>query len=245
MIKSFNIFINEDVQIDELFYDGDKIELRVKNDKSIYGQIESYDRKARPFEIRYYYKGQYQGIKYADDMEKAKIKLKKILNQMSKYVKKYENFLFEYKRENNLEINFDLLDNLTFKPPILYDKDRDIMELAAYNGDDEVGYSHYNRVKEGDDRWYSDLAAIKVKYRSEYNGLAMILRLLVHAITGFIKVESKDFSPSGQNFMEKWAKAGYWDFNLKNKTATLTDLGKEEAEKYAEKYLNVKNINWK
>lgn len=94
MITKFNTFINECINIDEIFYDGDKIELRLKNDPTTYGQIESYDKKSRPFAIRYYYHKQYQGIKFANDMEQAKKKLKNILQQMSKIsIKNYKNFV--------------------------------------------------------------------------------------------------------------------------------------------------------
>lgn len=144
----------------------------------------------------------------------------------------------------NFDINFNLIDNLTFKQPILYDKTRNIIEISAYNGDNEVGYAHYKRVKKSDKKWYSDLTAVKEKYRIDYNGVALILRLLVHAKTGFSTVKSRDYSRSGQKFMEKWDSVGYWMFDLKKKTSILTEFGKKEAEKFAEKYLNIKNINW-
>ena len=91
--------------VDDIFIanlDGDSsFKLKVKDNPNIWGIIEKeYSKTTRKeiFAIKYYWNNVYQDTKYADDMDKAKEKLKRILKQVidqtnnMKYIQTYENF---------------------------------------------------------------------------------------------------------------------------------------------------------
>lgn len=147
-----------------------------------------------------------------------------------KYLSKF--IMFE-----NLE---NKLNTLTFVGPRDY---FDLLEIAALDNDKVIGYSHYTGVD--DNSWKSDLLSVNKNYRNEeYPNLALILRLLTHAITERTVVTSTGFSVSGEGFMKKYDKLGYWIFDIDNKKATLTEKGVEEAEIYAKKYMDIQEIDW-
>lgn len=138
------------------------------------------------------------------------------------------------------ESNENKLDTLQFVGPRDY---FDLMEIAALDNDKVIGYSHYIGIDY--ESWLSDLLYIKKEYRTdEYPKLALILRLLSHAVTKRIIAKSKDYSKSGIGFMKKYEKLGYWIFDEDNKKATLTNKGKKEAEYYAKKYMNIEKVDW-
>ena len=120
----------------------------------------------------------------------------------------------------------------------------DIYEIAAIdNNDDIIGYSHYIGVD--DESWLSDLLSVKKDYRNnDYPQLALILRLLTHAVTERIVAKSKDYSASGEGFMRKYEKLGYWVFDIGSKKATLTEKGVQTAEEYAKKYMDMQEVDW-
>ncbi|NPV13207.1 MAG: hypothetical protein HPY57_15680 [Ignavibacteria bacterium] len=97
--------------VDDIFIanlDGEStFKLKVKDNPSVWGIIEKeYSKNLRKevFAIKYYWNNVYQDTKYADDMEQAKEKLKRILKQVldkitnMKYIQTYKNF-------NNNEIS--------------------------------------------------------------------------------------------------------------------------------------------
>jgi len=91
--------------VDDIFLvdlDGEStFKLKVKDNPNVWGIIEkeySKNQRNEVFAIKYYWNNVYQGIKYADDMEQAKEKLKRILKQVldqttnMKYIQTFEKF---------------------------------------------------------------------------------------------------------------------------------------------------------
>lgn len=119
-------------ELEEIFHGGDEIELRVKENPRIYGIIDKYEKKSRPFQIRYFYNNIYQSTNFADDMGKAKELLKTTLEQIMKekenkykYVKTFESFtdnVYMKKAETNKEFTFKKCESGEnhFKPSFNY-----------------------------------------------------------------------------------------------------------------------------
>lgn len=146
-------------------------------------------------------------------------------------------YLSKFKIFENIE---NKLDTLTFIGPRDY---FDIYEIAAIDKNKVVAYSHYIGVD--DESWLSDLLSVKKDYRNnDYPELALILRLLTHAVTERTVAKSKDYSASGEGFMRKYEKLGYWVFDIESKKATLTEKGVQTAEEYAKKYMDMQEVDW-
>jgi hypothetical protein len=99
--------IVDDIFIANLDQGDAKFELKVKDNPNIWGVIEKDYNKNRTkeiFTIKYYWNNVFQDTKYADTIDEAKEKLKRILKQVIEqtkqmtYIQTYENF----KLRNNI-----------------------------------------------------------------------------------------------------------------------------------------------
>lgn len=90
------------MQIDELYLGPEHFKMWVHEHPQHYGEIEHFEKKSRPFQIRYYYDQQYQGTEFAGNIQEARQKLEIILQQLVmkketpfQYLKRYESFVTE------------------------------------------------------------------------------------------------------------------------------------------------------
>lgn len=134
------------------------------------------------------------------------------------------------------------IDDLTFinKPYF------DIYKISAMLGDKEIGYIQYKKPSKKDKNCLVLLISKDKKLRGDtyFPKLSVILLLLAHAITGKLVVKGEDYTASGNAFMKKYERLGYWKFIKIRKESTLTKFGIEETEKYAKKFLDIENIKW-
>ena len=121
-----------------------------------------------------------------------------------------------------------------------------IYKISAMLDNVEIGYIHYVKPTKKDKWCLVKLIAKDKKLRGEeyFPKLSVIMFLLAHAITGKLIVKGEDYTASGNAFMKKYEKQGYWKFIKIRKESTLTDFGIKEAEAYAKKYLGLENIKW-
>ena len=100
------------VNIEERYIGKDKLELRVTENPKLYGFIEPFEDKSRPFILKYFYNDKYQDCDFADDMTEGKERLGKILtilynNMNESRLFRFNNFLNEGKYDSMVGILVD------------------------------------------------------------------------------------------------------------------------------------------
>jgi len=128
------------MNIEERYIGKDKLELRVTENPKLYGFIEPYEDKARPFILKYFYNDKYQDCDFADDMAEGKERLGDILKTL--YSKNNENKLYRFNNFLN-EGKYDKMVGI-----LVDDILSEIKESKEdYDGEDE---EDFNQFKLGD-----------------------------------------------------------------------------------------------
>jgi phage terminase large subunit-like protein len=70
------------MNIQEIIIGVNNFELRIEEHPNIYGIIDKYGKDEKVFSIRYFINDIYQGTKFADTLQDAKIKLRDILQKL-------------------------------------------------------------------------------------------------------------------------------------------------------------------
>jgi predicted transcriptional regulator len=140
-------------------------------------------------------------------------------------------YIKEYKEFNEEDVIIE------YKGPIVYHNQHCI---EAFHNDKMVGQVIF-KISD-DDPPYHEVVIVNQKYRGQKYEIAFKLKLLAILYNKKSYYYTKDLTPKGRPFVEKYVSRGIWKLDEdyeKGKLISLTEKGKKLAVKYGKELLNI------